>query len=192
MGKRGMSLLISFVLLVGFTILMAAFITTWSVNRVKDIPLDGLGGAYCDDVRIDVTLGSKGFDTLDIDVNNKGVFSVSRLTIQRETETFTGTPPITPYGARPLGSCLILNTANELVPGAGGSYTINLDGVLSDSAIECSDPSLREIDPLITCISVRSLAVVPWVSIEGEDIACNDRKVNFLGDDYPEILHFCS
>ncbi|MBI2110274.1 hypothetical protein HYT51_00655 [Candidatus Woesearchaeota archaeon] len=179
MGKRGMSLLISFVLLVGFTILMAAFITTWSVNRVKDIPVDGLGGAYCDDVRIDVTLGSKGVDTLDIDVVNEGVFTVNRLTIQRETYTASD--------ARPLASCIVLNTG--LAPGATITKTLRLgriNEVFGDQVIECDS-----IQSESTCISVRSLAIVPWVSIEGEDIACNDRKANFLGEDYQEILHFC-
>ena len=95
--KRGASLLISFVLLVSFSILMAAFITKWSVDRVKDVPLDGVGGAYCDDVAIGVTLQSREHGSIMLHVENRGVFAIHRITVQRETDTSA------------LGSCDILN-----------------------------------------------------------------------------------
>ena len=168
--KRGVSLLISFVLLISFTILMAAFITTWSVERVKEVPLDELGGEYCDDVMIDVKL-SRDSDTITLDIENRGVFSIHRFTVQRETDISA------------LGSCDILNP--DLQPGALGSFQVNLGGNLA-RPISCNDDSLQSAE----CIAVKSLSIVPWVEIEEEDFACGERKISFSGDE-EEILRLC-
>ena len=165
---------IFFVLIIGFTIVLAAFITSWSVNRVKEVPLDNLANAYCPDVRIDGSVIGRttDLDIIQVSVVNRGAFSIKQVSVQRETNNSA------------LGTCDFLNLV--IAPGVQQDFDIPLGGDLS-TLKECTSSDLRQAG---YCIGASYIALVPWIEVEGQMISCNDRKEVFTAESNPEIS-FC-
>lgn len=88
--KKASADLIAYVLLIGFTIALAAFVTNWVIDQTKKFnPEEVVGGSkvYCEDVvlGIEEITGSKGgscevdgdmYSGLDITLKNKGKFTI--------------------------------------------------------------------------------------------------------------------
>lgn len=192
MSKKGVSELISWVLLVAFVIALGAFVAFFSTGYIKKV---NPGHAqelkvYCQDTQIDLTNVCRDKNNIAIifTVNNKGSFGISRLTINRE------------HSNSSLGSCGILNPLQDynnpsvcagnvecLLPGEEFNFTLALRPELPEFEeavqFQCPDPAsyypfgtpLQEmmIDP---DFKVLELSVIPWVDIEGERVACPDKK----------------
>lgn len=83
--KKAISPLISWVLLVGFTIAMAALVTNWVIDQTKKFnPEDVVGGSkiYCQDVVLNIEeVSCRGSceNTLYLKLKNKGKFTITKI-----------------------------------------------------------------------------------------------------------------
>ena len=108
--KKAVSQLIGWVLLIGFTISMAAFITTFSINKIKSLDIEGSSESelYCTDIEMRVSEICRESGTkLKLDLINSGLFSIHKLSIQTEssrqtlsTDFVTLTTPFKPQETR--------------------------------------------------------------------------------------------
>src|SRR3989344_1793225 len=175
--KKGVSELISWVLLVSFVISLGAFVAYFSTTYVKQIKPGHAQELkiYCQDTQI--ALGNVCRDdnnvSIDFTIRNKGSFGISRLTVNREHSNST------------IGSCSILNptevfgVGQSLLPSQEFNFSLALYPPLSEfdeiGTIECPQAT-GPLTPLHPDWKVLELSVIPWVEIEGERIACPDKK----------------
>ncbi len=174
MEKKAVSPLISWILLVAFVIAIGAFIINWSVNFTKliDPEKGNREDIYCDNVQLAV-LNSCRIDNKHVLLNlsNKGVYNISILTLTRDVEQL------------PIGSCLLLD--KNIAPKSTSKspnfeYTFNIGTNLSSGALDECDSAI----PINTNPgNVNQLTIVPWIIINNDKIACNDRKISVNIDD---------
>lgn len=183
-SKKGVSELISWVLLVSFVIALGAFVAFFSTTYVKNVNPGHASElrVYCQDTQI--VLSDICRDTSNVfimfTVENKGSFGISRLTVNRE------------HSNSSLGSCGILNPVQDLfnpsfcvgnipclLPGQEFNFSLALQPELPEfddvGTIECPSPIVGTL-PINETFKVLELSVIPWVDIEGERVACPDKK----------------
>jgi len=174
MKKQGVSPLLSWVLLIGFVITMAAVIAGWAIKQVEDIPVVEGPETYCNDVGLELHLdevdtGNPGF--LKVQVTNKGKFTIKRVTMQRE---IGGT------GGSAFGSCSYLNFNDGgdggLIPGEVDNESFKLTGKDISSVNDCN--SLNNLGSCTSNEKITTFSLVPWIEIEGKDMSCSGRKVS--------------
>ncbi|MBI2670860.1 hypothetical protein HYX18_02695 [Candidatus Woesearchaeota archaeon] len=166
--KKGISPLISWILLVAMVISAGAFITFWSTNFIKKFnPEKGLKeDIYCDNVNLKILNACrKDQHTVVINFSNQGSFNVTSLTLYRATELTIA------------ASCLKFLDPN-LKPGGELEYYFNVNNTLDTGVIqECpqinNPATIKPETPYVNEISV-----IPWIKIENTPIACTDRKIN--------------
>ncbi len=183
MKKRGIESLISWILIIGFTIALGTFITIWAINLTKDVD-PGRGSedfTYCDNIQvtindtvcIDATNSNKN---IKISVLNKGTFSIWNLTLDRETSE------------NPLESCLINrdkdNNILQIKPKEAKIIIVNaVEPFASDnlglSIEECPIIYNSENYPTSpSTFTTRTIAITPWIKTEkGDVIACQTKKI---------------
>ena len=86
---KGVSPLIAWVLLVGFSVTAGLLVTKWVIDEFSDFELPADQESYCNDVQIkleDVCILSTAYnDTIRINLTNEGFFTVKRLNLGRAT-----------------------------------------------------------------------------------------------------------
>jgi len=166
--KKAVSPLIAWVLLIGFTITMAAFITTFTINRIKSLDIEGSAEVelYCGDVQLRLAELCRTSNTsLKVDLINSGLFNIHKLSIQLDSSF------------QPLKTDSIY-FITPIPPQEKILHTIEL----------------KEVDGRGD--HIRSLTIVPWVVVQDEDdkineIACSDKKISFDDDTNVWLNKFC-
>jgi len=83
--KRGISPLVSWVLLIGFSVAAGILITQWAISIAQNTEFPEDRETYCDEVQIDLEniCLYRGDDKAYITLKNKGAFTIKRLGIGR-------------------------------------------------------------------------------------------------------------
>gem|GEM_PF-3505120 len=189
--KNGVSPLIAWVLLVGFAVVMGAFIFTWTKGTLTDLRIGESQEKelYCDGVSFSVdylcTSGDNS-DELHANITNKGNYDITTMTISLDfDEDYLGPG----YCYRDLD---ILGITFEV----GKSYytyddfeapLVYLDSLLVGAGGD--EPSDN------WCVQGRTfnneelvyLGLVPWITIEDESFPCSNKEVVINGKDEPSV-----
>ena len=169
--KKGISPLIAWVLLVGFVVMMGAFITNWSIQYIRNLPIGEAQEKeiYCSNVQLDIPVFCKynNNQTLRLDIENKGNYNITRLVIHRETTN------------QSLNYCFILN--QDITPTSILNYTLNL-GAITNSGQECGLISLESSN-------IIEVSIVPAISIQGTEYTCSEKKISLT--DYSALNRLC-
>jgi len=175
MKQRGVSPIISWVLLIGFTIAMGAFITTWAIEQAKNVPLEPDEQSHCDEVRIKVDNVCYDINTQKIKSNltNQGYFEIVVATFGREAANLSeswcvelnlntvtiGTGPNQKfYYEQFVNGIFLFNQTAQNVTGLG-------------QLTECNTLNGGDVGP------VTKFSMIPWIKIEDKFIPCQDRKI---------------
>ncbi|HLC73318.1 MAG TPA: hypothetical protein VJH20_01650 [Candidatus Nanoarchaeia archaeon] len=175
--KKAISVLLSWVLIVGFAVAMSAIIFGWAIPFVEKVSenlnKNERSDIYCDNVAIkikDVCRSPDAATTTSITVKvlNTGSYNLKRLAIARETE------------GSALQSCFLYNletppnNQHSVEPGNELQFRLAVVAPFTDSRgnpLDCNSAS--EDNPrVVTRSNVTKVEVVPWINIEGVDINC--------------------
>lgn len=115
--KQGAATLISWVLLVGFTIALAGLVTNWAIQNARKFEPETIVAqdVYCSDVAITINSSCS--------IMNRGVLNIEQLIIVNTTETITKrlVPGLQPRQARklddPLGYNIVCSNNTKYIPG---------------------------------------------------------------------------
>ena len=187
---KGISPLISWVLIIGFSIAMATFITIWAIDQTKKIDFETpTAREHCSEVRIsfeDVCMNLTS-NTIKSTIKNTGNFKIVIATFAREAVNLTES------------SCAELNLAQTSFPSStnpgdiftyqqyiNGSFSFNqtqqnITGI--GQLIACQGPQMNQgyVGP------VTKFSMIPWIRIEEEYIPCQDQKIEIN-----DILKLCN
>jgi hypothetical protein len=176
MMKRGISPLIGWVVLVGFSVAAGLLVTQWAVQQFNDIDLPEDKEGYCNDMELKVVGNCINFDgnTVSLTIENQGAFTVKRITFGREA---TGLAE---------GWCLDLLNERSIAPGPDNKKTLSywitapVDQTYythdSTTTFSCAD--IGEVGDTITSADINSLELVPWIEVEGDAFFCYDKRIN--------------
>lgn len=173
MRKRGISPLISWILLFGFAVAMAAMIYSWAVDQTENIDIVDGPDLYCDDVTLSIDWCERGPDCglkdkyINVTFSNKGKWNLSGIAAHLETEGINGYP---------LSSCIYLLSSQPVLPGGetGLNFKLNYDPTLPDSNI--CNPCLPAYCG-VEVVQIETAEFVPYIKPEDEIFACPSRKV---------------
>jgi hypothetical protein len=175
--KKGISPLIGWVLIIGFSVSAGLLITTWAIDQFKDIDLPENWETYCD--KVDFRLSDVGtcaqINNQEIKVNltNEGTFSIKRITFGRETTMF------------PLAWCEILLGAADIEPNTNQEWVfiVTANNTIEYSNVEkvdCNGLSPRAIEDLDILGGTHHLTyveIVPWITIGEDTFACTEKGI---------------
>lgn len=168
--KKGISPLIAWILLVGFVVVMGAFITNWSIQYIRNLPMGEAQEreVYCSNVQLDIPVFCKynNNQTLRLDIENKGNYNITRLVVHRETTN------------QSLNYCFILN--RNIAPTSILNYTLNLGAIPSNQNCDSSE---------IESSNIIEVSIVPAISIQGTEYTCSEKKVSLI--DYSALNRLC-
>jgi len=157
--KKAVSPLISWILVIAFAIALGSFITSWAIKHVKELPIESSQDidVYCSNTNIQIqSVCREKNDYVNITLKNKGLYSIKRLTISRETDEDR------------LASCLVLN--QNIKPGEEINYTLNIGGKIYSDTTLCNT-----LPPGLTG-NVKQISIIPWIKIEDKNIPCSNKK----------------
>jgi hypothetical protein len=165
--KRGVSPLIAWVLIIGFAVSAGILITQWALNLADNIDIQQGDEIYCQDVQIDLEKACVSGDNITIELSNKGLFSIKRLSLGRQTTIFS------------KEWCLkLLPSSNSIKPGEGKNITFkagtnNTDyNPLGDTSC---DSDLNGMVNFIDQHNLTKLEIVPWIKPGEEAIQCVEK-----------------
>jgi len=166
MKKRGLSPLLSWILIIAFSVAMAMLIIPAMIDNIPDIKPNI---EYCNDVRVSLTdenstwRDSGNNASLHVSVKNDGSFTIQKFTIGRETTNSN------------QQWCEYSNTS--LSPGSSKVISLNIDSnyyfnISSDSFTQCVVSSSSDTPNMVV-----GLELVPWIIVEGESINCDNQRI---------------
>ena len=183
--KKAISVLLSWVLIVGFAVAMSAIIFGWAIPFVdkisENLERSERTNIYCDNTNIRIqdicrvninTTETQSY--LNIFLTNSGSYSIKRLTMSRET-TFSS-----------LQSCNYFNIDDNVIqggpsaiPGSRLDLKLSMTAQFTDSRgniLDCSEIDTPQ-NFLPVNQSVTMLEITPWINIDGEDIHCTSSRI---------------
>lgn len=185
MERKGVSPILSWILIIAFSIAMAMIIIPAMVENARNIvPKPNI--EYCDDVRLSLgnltpniwrTQNYNG--TLNIYLRNTGSFSIHKLTIGRITsvksQQWCEYSNFSYYNF----SATRFSGPMPLKPGESQLIKLNIDknyyfNITSEGFTECDlcDPPAPVTDSMIA-----EIELVPWIKIEDDIIQCDNKKL---------------
>ena len=184
--KKGISPLISWILLFGFAVAMGTVISLCIIDEMGDINIAGPGPeTYCKDVRLSINEVCRATDdkTINFNVTNTGNFKIWRYTIGRETATIAEQWCLDLYaGPTTLG----------LQPGESDQFNLSIGGDMdpitgTDSMVykECYDVNLIALTD-----TVKKVNIIAWIKIDDEVMYCPDQKLE-ITDSNPDLNDVC-
>jgi hypothetical protein len=174
-SKRGISPLISWILLIGFAVAMAGFVGTWIINQAKEVEFPGEGPEiYCDSIKLSYTSICRSTDnkTININLKNTGDFKITKFLAGRETNESEEQ------------WCLKQNIGDNnkgLMPDEEMLFNLSI----GESMIP-NNQMYKNCNEVIIGISnaiVEKITFVPWIEIEGEIMYCSKQKVILRQED---------
>lgn len=160
MSKKGISDIIAWVLLIGFTIAMAAFVSNWVIEQTKKFNPEGAVGGpkiYCEDVILNI----ENIIKRDGDCADEGVNFIGTFTLKNK------------------GKFIIYNVKG-LGPGAG---KISLpDGKLAPG-------ESKDINFGFLCKeSGNEIELIPLIKVEDKEYYCSDSSVTINDEVLSPVL----
>jgi hypothetical protein len=174
--KKGISPLIGWVLLIGFSVSAGLLITTWAINQFDDDDLFPKNyEEYCNQVDLRLSDAGTCLDPNDqeftLNITNEGAFSIRRITLGRETSTF------------PLSSCKRLLSAADLTPNTNALQTFevtanneNYSNIVENDCDAFTLDPLNNIDPFDTH-NLTYIEIVPWIKVEEKTFPCSEKGI---------------
>jgi hypothetical protein len=86
--KRGISPLVSWVLLIGFSVAAGILITQWAISIAQNVEFPEDKETYCNEVQLEFEDLCLSGDTAHINLKNNGAFTIKRLGLGRKTTSF--------------------------------------------------------------------------------------------------------
>ena len=170
--KRGISPLISWVVLVGFAVAAGLLVTQWAIQQFQDIDLPEDKEGYCDSVDLKVVGNCIDFtgNEATITIKNEGVFTIKRITFGRAAASLAE------------GWCLDLLNERAIPPNEQGPLTYWITAPVdetyythdSTTTFSCADLGGGSS---ILIGDINSLELVPWIEIEGDAFFCYDKRI---------------
>ncbi len=186
--QKAISVLLSWVLIVGFAVAMSAIIFGWAIPFVNNISnkLDKSENVdiYCDNTQIKILdicrrdSSTYSNTSINISIQNTGSYNIKRLSISRETT----------HSA--IQSCFMYLT-NPIEPGSTTSFDLAMLASFIDSNgnnLDCItlDPDL--LQRLHTGF-VKHIEITPYVNINNQEIPCSSSRVTTK--DINILNHWC-
>ena len=205
--KRGVSPLIAWVLIVGFAVVMGAFIFSWATGTLKDL---NIGESqeyelYCDNVELRINNvctkddGIGGPVYIYPNFTNVGNYDITRLTITLENEN------------RALGSCdiperdIIENNGFNDLGGLEHGFQVGMDYSFWEASVKFITLNTGRAGELFsdikTCdyVDISGLdeedltyfAVTPWIKVDKEEsFPCSNKEAILDGRGVENIFNF--
>lgn len=178
MKKRGVSPLISWILLVGMTVSIGSMVYFWATNFARNVNIDNTDNSiYCDNVALKLVSSCRDGSRLNINVTNSGSYNITTMTFTRTTELL------------PTASCIIFNEP-PLAPGKMFNYSFDLSSDIPNVTEIGICPTSPRVD---LDANLLDFNIIPWITIRNDesskDIACSDRK---LPISYTDMNSLCS
>lgn len=183
--KKAISVLLSWVLIIGFAVAMSAIIFTWAIPFVTKVSnnLDNSNKAdvYCGSTAIKIQDICRRLDnsSITIKLENTGSYNIKRLTIARETTRSS------------LQSCYLYDLGlTPITPGITFSSDLAMLASFTDqkgNPLDCikADPNQQfGLGDYVTDIEI-----VPWINVEDKDVPCVDKRVT--AKDINILNHWC-
>jgi hypothetical protein len=177
MRKRGISPLISWVLLFGFAIAMAALIFGWASDRAREQEFNRGQEIYCNEAVLSVKDCVRDASGISVGVTfvNKGKWTLHRIGAHIESLDTVGDDGI------PLSSCIyFLNGPDTLEPGEEDSWNFRISDSDNKIYLDIDGVTCKSNTPAgAVVIFIKTLEFVPHIQPPGEDqpFACPDSKV---------------
>ena len=172
--KKGISPLIGWVLLIGFSVSAGLLITTWAIDQFSNLDLPENWESYCDQVDMKLSTEGTGLDPnnqeIILNITNEGAFSIKRISFGRETTMF------------PLAWCEMLGV--DIPPNTNQleSFIVTANNTLEYSNVEnidCGGLNARaqeDLDPLFTH-NLTFVQINPWITIDDATFACPGKGI---------------
>lgn len=157
-NKKGVSIVIGWVLLIGFAVTLAVIVYQWSVKHGEKLTSETVefvsGKVECNEISLNVQpcfRSSYGGNQLNFTITNKGFFNLKQFVINVRTGT------------------TVLNVRKE------EEIKVKLWKTLK---IDIEDISLSNIE---------SIDIIPIIEVENKMVGCDDRKITFSENIMEEI-----
>lgn len=184
--KKAISVLLSWVLIIGFAVAMSAIIFGWAipfVNKISD-KLDKSQNVdiYCDNTRIKIVDICRMDNTtynnqsINITLQNTGSYNIKRLSITRETTH------------SPIQSCFMYLTPNIIETGATTSFQLAMLASFTDPSGNSLDCIILDQNPINENF-VKQIEITPFVNIDDQEIPCPTSRVTTK--DINILNHWC-
>lgn len=184
--KKAISVLLSWVLIIGFAVAMSAIIFGWAIPFVQKMSdkLDDSQNAdiYCDNTRIKIVdicrMENRTFtnSSINITLQNTGSYNIKRLSITRETTH------------SPIQSCFMYLNPNTIEPGATAAFRLAMLASFTDSSGNSLDCITLDQTPIHENF-VKQIEITPFVNINDEEIPCPTSRVTTK--DINILNHWC-
>ncbi len=180
--KRGISPLISWILIISFSIAIAMLVIPVFVDQAETISEhffseNSNNVDYCNDVSVSIEQVCKRNGRLEMKIDNNGDYSLYKLTVGRVTNISA------------LQWCEYDNIS--VIPSDGEDFYLNLDADYSLSADMDSLFDCNESEGSGSTTSAVKLEIIPWIKPdpEGDLIFCENRKL--VIDDFSFLNNAC-
>lgn len=157
--KRGISPLISWVLLVAMSIAIGSIVYMWAINLGHNIKVDQPRDIYCDNTHLKILKSCRDQSLLLMNLSNTGSYNITSITFYKESES---TVP---------GSCILLLN-QPLKPGTSMVYNVSVDANFSSEYLTECDPPIRSISSTL----VNEFSAIPWVYQDYNNTDCPESK----------------
>ncbi len=174
--KRGISPLISWVLIIGFAVAAGILITQWTIKLIDDTQFPEDKEAYCNDVQMEITNAciNNGGDNITVTVLNEGSFSIKRVGFGRQTSAFSKEWCLMLLKEAQLGSPIIKPGASGDILFMAGSNNSNYNP-LGDT--NCQD-LLGGLNLGTSGVhNLIEIEIVPWIKPGEEAFQCAEKGI---------------
>ena len=178
--KRGVSPLLSFILVLLLALAIYIFLFPWFTTITQKFS-EGTEASserplHCDNIYLSVNKVTRKRDEINVTINvkNSGTFIIERFTVTRET------------AYHPESSCLMLNT--DLEPNENKDIVVPIFSPFNLTSSLCPG----QINPaqIVPCINIKKIELVPWINVDGVDIACVDRLLEVDVENANKVCQF--
>ncbi|MBT4630787.1 hypothetical protein HOC06_01010 [Candidatus Woesearchaeota archaeon] len=169
--KRGISPLVSWVLLIGFSVAAGILITQWAISIAQNVEFPEDKETYCNEVQLDVESIClyDGEDKAHITLKNNGAFTIKRIGFGRET---------TLWGKE---WCIYLIPSVEWITPGGTQEIIFEAGSSNDEYNPLGDTDCNGLTGGTNFIpgtyDLLELEIIPWIKPGEEAIQCFEKGI---------------
>lgn len=181
MRKRGISPLIAWVLLIGFSITAGLLVTRWAIDEFSNVSFPEDTDVYCDNLQLDideVCIDNPNNNSVRLNLSNEGSFTIKKLSIGRATTSY------------PMEFCTLLNlnlAPNNVIV---TSFLAGSDNSLYSNIRETDCSILSGNDLFNSTHNLTKIEITPWIEIEDNDFHCIEKGITL--NNILELNKFCS
>ncbi len=172
--KRGISPLISWVLIIGFAVSAGILITQWTVKLIEDTQFPEDKDTYCNDVQMEIIDVCVNNSNAKVTIQNEGSFSIKRISFGRQTSIFSKEWCLKLLQGTQIGAQMITPGGVKLVEFAAGSNNTNYNP-LGDT--NCDDLTGGFNFGVGGIHNLTEIELVPWIKPEEEAFQCSRKGI---------------